>query len=122
MRFTLFGGLVIVVCIALTYARRFSAGCHGACSPQGFEYAFLVSLEILVALLIVSLGTALVRWLPSSQRDAPPDDDIVGSPVQAQNYGRPMVVDEVSMSEAVLNPSATVDAGARPACRRFPVG
>jgi hypothetical protein len=117
MRFTLFGGLVIVVYIALAYARTFSAGCHGACSPLGLEYAFLVSLGVLVAALIVSLGTALVRGVPSYQRNGPALEGIVGRPVQEQNYG-PMVVDEASLPEAVLNPSATVDAGSRPASRR----
>lgn len=68
MRFMLFGGLVIVVYTALAYARRFSAGCDGACPPQGLEYAFVVSLEALVAVLIVSLGAAIVRWLPSPRR------------------------------------------------------
>jgi hypothetical protein len=55
----LLGGLVIVVYSALAYARRFSAGCGGACSPEGLEYAFLVSLQVFVAAFIVFLGTKL---------------------------------------------------------------
>jgi hypothetical protein len=65
MRFMRFSSLVVVVYIALAYARRFSAGCDGACSPQGLEYAFLVSLQVLVAAVMVALGTALVRRAPS---------------------------------------------------------
>jgi hypothetical protein len=114
MRFTRFGGLVILVYLALAYARRFSAGCLGACSPQGLEYAFLVSLQVLIAALIVSLGTALLRCLPASQRNGPALEATVGKPAQEQNYPA-MVVDEASLPEAVLNPSATVDAGSRPA-------
>jgi hypothetical protein len=63
MRFMLFGGLVIVVYTALAYARRFSAGWGGASTPDGLEFAFLVSLQVLVAALIASLGTALFREL-----------------------------------------------------------
>jgi hypothetical protein len=59
MRRMLFGGLVIVVYSVLAYARRFSAGCDGACSPEGLEYAFLVSLEVFVAASIVFLGAKL---------------------------------------------------------------
>jgi Flp pilus assembly pilin Flp len=61
----LFGGLVIVVYNALAYARRFSAGCDGACTAQGLEYGFLVCVEVLVAVLIVSLAMTFVGWLPS---------------------------------------------------------
>jgi hypothetical protein len=71
MRFMLFGGLVIVIYTALAYARRFSAGCGGACPPEGLEYAFVVSLEALLAVLIVSLGTALVRRPPSLRCNGP---------------------------------------------------
>jgi hypothetical protein len=120
MRFTLFGGLVIVVYTALAYARRFSAGCDGSCPPQGLEYAFVVSLEALAAVLIVSLGTALVRWLPSPRRNGPGLEGIVGRPVQEHNCG-PMVVEEAHLPEALLNPSATVAVGSRPSCGRSPV-
>ena len=58
-RIAVCGALVIVVYTALAYARKFSAGCGGACIPGGLEFAFLVFLEVLAAALIVSLGTAV---------------------------------------------------------------
>ena len=63
MRRMMFGGLVIVVSAVLAYARKFSAGCGGACSPEGLEYAFLISLQVFVAAFIVFLGTKLYQEL-----------------------------------------------------------
>jgi hypothetical protein len=81
MRFMLFGGLVTVVYIGRAYARRLSAGCDGACPAEGLEFAFVVSLEVLVAVLIVSLGTALVR---SSRPTTPRLEGVSGRRVQEQ--------------------------------------
>jgi uncharacterized membrane protein len=95
MRFMLFGGLVIVVYTGVVYARSFSAGCCGFL-PSGPEYAFLVSLEVLVTVLIVFLGTKLFQWSGRCHRlDAPAEVSRVSSagPVQEQTSGR-MVVDE----------------------------
>ena len=108
MKAMLFGGLVIVVYVALAYARRFSAGCDGACNPEGLEYAFVMLPEMLVATLIVSLGTALVGWVPSPRRDEPDLEGVVGKPAQEQNSG-PTVVDEAA---AILNPATTATSGA----------
>ena len=60
----------MVVYSALAYARRSSAGCGGACIPEGIEFAFLTSVEVLVAVLIVSLGTKLWQelWFARGRR------------------------------------------------------
>jgi hypothetical protein len=76
MTFMVSGGLVVVIYSALAYARRFSAGCGGACTPDGLEFAFVVSLQVLVAALIASLSTKLFAelgygGLPSHRRDGP---------------------------------------------------
>jgi len=120
MRFMLFGGLVIVVSSALAYARRFSAGCNGACPPQGLEYAFVVSLEALIAVLIVSLGAAMVRWLPAPRRNGPGLEGVVGRPIQEHNCG-PIIVEEAHVPEAILNPSATGAVTSRPSRQRSAV-
>jgi hypothetical protein len=92
MRSRLFGGLAIVVYTGLAYARSVSGGgCCGASMPGGLEFALLISVEVLVAALIVSLG-ALVWWLPTPEPKGPALEAIVGRTVQEQQCG-PVVVD-----------------------------
>jgi hypothetical protein len=87
MRRMVFGGLVIVVYIALAYARKFSAGCGGACPPSGFEFAFVVFLQVLAAALIVSLGAKLCQELgygACDPLDVVSSDNVATSPTRAQ--------------------------------------
>ncbi len=56
MRFMLWSALVSVVYTGVVYLRSFGGGCCGISTPGGLEFAFLISLEVLVAALIVFLG------------------------------------------------------------------
>jgi hypothetical protein len=86
MRFIRFGGLVIVAYTLVGYLRSFGGGCCGISMPGGLEFAFLVSLQVLAAALIVSLG-ALVWRVPSPQRHGPGLEGAVGGTVPEQNCG-----------------------------------
>jgi hypothetical protein len=103
MKFMQCGGLAIVVFTGLAYARSVSGGgCCGASMPGGLEFAFLVSVEVLVAALIVSLG-ALVWWLPSPEGKRPNLEGAVARAVQEQKCGLVVAESSAAMSCAGVN-------------------
>jgi hypothetical protein len=70
MRFMLLCGLVAIVYTGLAYARSAGAGCCGASMPAGIEFAFVVSVQVLVAVLIVFVGALL--WSLAPRRHSEP--------------------------------------------------